>query len=62
MVPATAKVGRKRLFDFHGFSVQLPNKYEFTLESYYKEMKGLVEYKDGADYLNVENDWQPKWK
>ena len=43
-----------------GFAYNLHNKYEFTLESYYKEMEGLVEYKDGADYLNVENDWQTK--
>ena len=60
-VPATAKVGPENAYlGSMGFAYNLQNKYEFTLESYYKEMEGLVEYKDGADYLNVENDWQTK--
>ena len=60
-VPATAKVGPENAYlASMGFAYNLQNKYEFTVESYYKEMEGLVEYKDGADYLNVENDWQTK--
>ena len=31
-----------------------------TLEGYYKKMRGLIEYKDGASYLNVESEWQDK--
>ena len=60
-VPATAKVGPENAYlASMGLAYNLRNKYEFTVESYYKEMEGLVEYKDGADYLNVENDWQTK--
>lgn len=43
-----------------GSAYNLRNEYEFTVEAYYKEMDGLIEYKDGATYLNVESDWQTK--
>jgi hypothetical protein len=33
---------------------------ELTIEGYYKEMKGVIEYKDGESYLNSSSDWQSK--
>ncbi|HTE29739.1 MAG TPA: TonB-dependent receptor [Chryseolinea sp.] len=60
-VPATAKVGPENSYlTSVGAAYNLNNQYEFSVEGYYKNMKGLIEYKDGADYLNIENDWQTK--
>ncbi len=41
-----------------GLAKTYKEKYELSLETYYKAMKNLIEYKDGASYLNVDNDWQ----
>jgi hypothetical protein len=60
-VPATAKVGPEHSYlTSTGFAYNIRKKYEFSLESYYKKMTGLIEYKEGADYLNTEEDWQNK--
>ena len=36
----------------------LDNQFEFSIEGYYKEMANLIEYKNGAVFLGVDNDWQ----
>ncbi len=37
------------------------NKYELSAEAYYKTMNGVIEYKDGASYLNASSDtWDTK--
>jgi len=41
-----------------GFSALLPNKLEFTFESYYKWMDNLLEYRDGASFVNIDKDWE----
>lgn len=41
-----------------GIAKNYKSKYEFSLEGYYKTMDGLIEYKDGASYLNIDQDWQ----
>ncbi len=33
---------------------------DFSLEGYYKEMNNLIEYKEGATYLQANEDWQKK--
>src|SRR5690606_22782603 len=43
-----------------GFAYNLNSAFEISLEGYYKKMRGLIEYKEGANYLNVESDWQTK--
>jgi hypothetical protein len=59
-VPATSKVKPMRSQQVAIGSAWLPNKtYEFTAEAYYKKMHGVIEYKDGASYLNSQ-DWQNK--
>ncbi len=61
-VPATGKVppqhahqvtlGLKRIFpEWHLTS---------SIEGYYKLMTGLIEYKDGANFLRINEDWQEK--
>ena len=60
-VPATSKVGPERSYlSSLGLAYNMDNNYEFSLEGYYKKMKGLIEYKEGASYLNIESDWQTK--
>lgn len=35
--------------------------YEFSLEGYYKQMKNVISFKEGASFLfGLENDWQDK--
>ena len=34
--------------------------YELSIESYYKEMDNLIEYKPGANFINVTEDWEEK--
>ncbi len=43
-----------------GFAFNLKNEYELTVEGYYKTMQNLIEYKDGASYLNIQDNWQTK--
>ncbi len=60
-VPATALVGPEQSFIWStGAAYNLRNKFEFSLEGYYKKMDGLIEYKEGARYVGIDNDWQTK--
>lgn len=60
-VPATPSIGPERsAITSVGFAYNYHSDYEISLEGYYKEMEGLIEYKDGASYLNIESDWQTK--
>jgi len=43
-----------------GITYSPGNAYEFILEGYYKQMTGLIEYKNGASFLQSEKDWQSK--
>lgn len=60
-VPATSSIGpEKSKIVSAGFAYNYHSDYEISLEGYYKEMDGLIEYKDGASFLNIESDWQTK--
>lgn len=60
-VPATQRIRPERSYiSSAGLAYNLNKTYEVSLEGYYKKMKGLIEYKDGASYLNIESDWQTK--
>jgi hypothetical protein len=60
-VPATPSVKPEQSYiSSAGAAYNLRNMYEFTLEGYYKKMKGIIEYKDGASYIDIEGDWQTK--
>ena len=43
-----------------GFAYNLHNKWDFSIEGFYKDMKGLIEYKEGASFLNMTDDWESK--
>ncbi len=60
-VPATSRIAPQLSKQTALGMAWMPTaKYEFTLEGYYKEMKNLIEYKNGASYLGTEEDWQEK--
>ncbi|MDN5201360.1 TonB-dependent receptor [Fulvivirgaceae bacterium BMA10] len=60
-VPATDKVRPQESYQVaFGLAKTVNEKFEVSLEGYYKEMKNLIEYKEGANFLNTENDWQTK--
>ncbi len=43
-----------------GVAMEVAGKFELTVEGYYKWMSGLVEYKDGAGFLDIDNAWEDK--
>jgi hypothetical protein len=60
-VPATPSVGPERSYlSSTGFAYNMNSKYELSIEGYYKKMTGLIEYKEGASYFDIEKDWQTK--
>jgi outer membrane receptor for ferrienterochelin and colicin len=60
-VPATPLVGPEKSYQTSvGTAYNLKGKYEISLEAYYKKMEGLIEYKEGASYVDIEGDWQTK--
>lgn len=36
------------------------NKFEVTVEGYFKQMEGLIEYENGASYLSNDTNWENK--
>ena len=60
-VPATERVRPQQAWQgVLGLAKTLPSGLQVSLESYYKAMDNLLEYRDGADFLDVEEDWQDK--
>jgi hypothetical protein len=43
-----------------GFAYNLKKDYEISLEGYYKHMDNVMEYAEGASYINATSDWQDK--
>ena len=43
-----------------GLATTLWKQYEFSVEGYYKQMRNVVSYKEGASFIGVENDWQDR--
>lgn len=61
-VPATDKVPPQHAHQVTlGMQRTIPSwNLTTSLEGYYKSMSGLIEYKDGATFLRVNEDWQDK--
>jgi hypothetical protein len=60
-VPATPKLKPENSFQYtFGVSSLIKNKYEFSIESFYKTMDNLIEYKEGASFFSSSKDWQEK--
>ncbi len=43
-----------------GLAKNINQTYEVSLEGYYKKMNNLIEYKEGASFLNVTENWEDK--
>ena len=60
-VPATDRIRPQQAqLGAVGLAKTLVNGLQVSLEGYYKTMSHLLEYRDGADFLNVEENWQDK--
>lgn len=43
-----------------GWQYNFKHAVEFSVEAYYKQMKNVIEYAEGASFLNALNDWENK--
>ena len=60
-VPTTARIRPQQSQQWAlGLAKTLPNGRQISVEGYYKSMDNLLEYLDGANFLDVEEDWQGK--
>ena len=60
-VPVTKKVPPQIAHQYAaGLAYNLNDKYEISLEGYYKSMKNVIEYAEGASYMNATSNWEDK--
>lgn len=60
-VPSTARVRPQQSWQgAFGLAKTYKGIYEVSLEGYYKQMWSLIDYKDGASYVDINKDWQDK--
>lgn len=60
-VPSTSRIKPQQSNQVAlGLAKTYNSSYEISVEAYYKTMTHLIEYKDGASYLNIDGDWQDK--
>jgi len=60
-VPATAKIKPQQSWQMAmGISHPFKKNYELTLETYYKKMSDLIEYKEGASFFMEFTNWDEK--
>lgn len=60
-VPSTDRIGPQESWQVAaGYFRKLGYGLELSVEGYYKDMQGVIEYQDGASFLNTSSDWQDK--
>lgn len=60
-VPATERIRPQRSQQAAlGAAYNWKSAYEISLEGYYKTMDNLIEYREGANFIDVNQDWQDK--
>jgi hypothetical protein len=60
-VPATDRIKPQSSKQWAlGAAKTLFRDYEISLEGYYKRMNNVIEYKEGASFLNVDKNWENK--
>lgn len=60
-VPSTGKIKPQRSEQVaFGAAKNYRSAYEFSIETYYKWMNNLIDYKDGASFLSIEESWENK--
>ncbi|MEM1134992.1 MAG: TonB-dependent receptor [Bacteroidota bacterium] len=58
-VPATENIPPQEAWQVaFGLAKSFKNGFELSIEGFYKEMTNLVEYNEGASFLEVDTDWQ----
>lgn len=57
-VPSTALIKPQQSQQFAIGAAKTVNKYELSVEAYYKEMKNVIEYKEGFNFLNGAYKWE----
>lgn len=58
-LPATSRVKPQRSEQLTlGLSHSIGDQFELTIEAYDKQMRGLIEYKEGASFSGANTDWQ----
>lgn len=43
-----------------GYYQDIAKKYNFSIEGYYKKMTNLIQYKEGANFISIDDDWQSR--
>jgi len=60
-VPSTEKIKPQNSWQGAiGIATTLKEKFEISLEGYYKEMSNVISYKEGANFFNIEENWEDK--
>lgn len=60
-LPVTDKIKPQRSHQYAIGAVYSPvNKYTFSVEGFYKDMKNLIEYKEGASFFGSSIGWEDK--
>jgi outer membrane receptor for ferrienterochelin and colicin len=59
-VPATPKIRPQNSHQYAIGATKETKDYEITVEGFYKSMENLIEYKEGATFLHIDQDWQNK--
>lgn len=60
-VPATTIVPPQIAHQFAvGWAYNYKNEYELSVEGYYKNMKNVLEYSEGASFINTFDDWETR--
>jgi outer membrane receptor for ferrienterochelin and colicin len=60
-VPVTNRIKPMEAWQFAlGFAYDINNKYNVSVEGYYKPMYNLIEYKEGASFFSINNSWENK--
>jgi outer membrane receptor for ferrienterochelin and colicin len=60
-LPVTDSIKPQRSWQYAaGFVYSLSDEIDVSIEGFYKDMVNLIEYKEGASFLSVNDDWQQK--
>lgn len=60
-VPATKKIAPVQAYQASlGYNREIKKKYNLVIEAYYKKMNNLIQYKEGADFISIDQDWQKR--
>jgi hypothetical protein len=43
-----------------GYHQEILKQYNFSIEGYYKKLNNIIQYKEGSDFISIDNDWQER--